>query len=247
MPANNAVCHCCSKSFDKHLLIQCSVCKKQFKNTCVDITTAEVRLINGNKGYDWTCNNCRAFGNDLKALIISLQEDIQSLKNNRSDLTNSISSACFEELAQEVAERNKRKNNLIIFGVKEQNQDLLADVKCEKDAEIVQAILSSVDLEVQRNSIKPIRLGKFAHEKQRPIKIALEDEYQVRNVLKKAKKLRSTRQYKNVSIASDRTPRQLNYYKQVKSELVERQNAGEADCRIKYINGVPKIVSAPLN
>nr|CAH7763791.1 unnamed protein product [Callosobruchus chinensis] len=80
-----ANCKCCNQACDSHLLVTCSVCKDKYKHTssCVDITTNEVRTLNSNKGYDWTCGGCRAIGKDLKdlkSLIIQLQNEIKDLK-----------------------------------------------------------------------------------------------------------------------------------------------------------------------
>ena len=48
---------------------------------------------------------------------------------------------------------------------------------------------------------------------------------------------------KNCSIYSDKTPKQLEYYKKRKKELTDRTNRGETNLKIKYYNDVPKIVS----
>nr|CAH7735132.1 unnamed protein product [Callosobruchus chinensis] len=54
-----ATCKSCNQSCDNHLLVTCSVCKNRYKHSCIDITANEVRTLNGNKGYDWTCSGCR--------------------------------------------------------------------------------------------------------------------------------------------------------------------------------------------
>ena len=48
---------------------------------------------------------------------------------------------------------------------------------------------------------------------------------------------------KSCSIYSDKTPKQVEYYKERKKELTDRTNRGETKLKIKYCNGVPKIVS----
>ena len=89
-----------------------------------------------NKGYDWSCLKCSKFQNeikDLKALILNLQADILTLKaeNNGSKLVQS--SSFFEEINEEINERNKRQRNLVIFGVTEPNQNLSTEAREHND------------------------------------------------------------------------------------------------------------------
>lgn len=251
-PGNNTnmvTCSCCNKSFDKHLMVQCSVCYKSFKNSCVDITATEVRTINANKGYDWSCVNCRAFGNDLKALkamIISLQEDIQALKNEHYNVQKS-ENAELEDIIQEINERNKRKCNLILFGIPEKDHLQPPLSRAAEETTYIKEVLTAIDPEANIENIKPNRLGSFNNEKTRPIKITLPSEHQVTQFIRRAKNLKNINQYKKISISFDRTPRQIEYYKKIKQQLIYRQSQGETNCRIKYINGMPKIVSNSLN
>ncbi|KAJ8952748.1 hypothetical protein NQ318_008062 [Aromia moschata] len=99
--------------------------QKSFKNTCVDITSSEVRVINSNKGYDWACKNCRKYGNDF-----NLQEDINHLKEQNKAQNNYD----MENIITEIRDRDRRKNNLIIFNIEEQN-DTDASLRKNKDNE----------------------------------------------------------------------------------------------------------------
>lgn len=93
--------------------------------------------------------------------------------------------------------------------------------------------------------MKPVRLGKYDATKNnpRPIKISLRDEATVHNFIRKAKTLRDRETFKNVNISLDRTPRQIEYYRTVKNELIQRSSEGETNLQIKYVRGIPKIVS----
>nr|CAH7727047.1 unnamed protein product [Callosobruchus chinensis] len=105
----------------------------KFKHTCVDITSNEVRTLNSNTGYDWTCVNCRAFGRDLKdlkALIIKLQNDISELKAEKARSTPGVD---FEEIIAEISERQKRKNNIMLFNVPEPDQSSALAVQVASD------------------------------------------------------------------------------------------------------------------
>lgn len=77
----------------------------------------------------------------------------------------------------------------------------------------------------------------------RPIKITLCEEDIVHNLIRKAKTLRDSNSFKKINISLDRTPRQLEHYKSLKRELNQRISDGETNLKIKYIRGIPKIVS----
>lgn len=241
------ICSCCNKAFDQHLMVECSICKKFFKNTCVDVTSAEVRAINANKGYDWSCKDCRAFGNDLKelkALIIGLRDEIHSLKEENSRMVGSFKNNInFEEVIAEINDRNSRKCNIVIFGVEEQDQSGSdASIK-EDDKNTVINVINAICPNNEAECTELTRLGKYQSTKIRPIKVTLSNDKQVLSVIRNAKNLRNNRVYRNISISYDRTKRQIEYYKSLKAELDERRSQGEHDCKIKYFNGVPKIVS----
>lgn len=239
------ICKCCKQSYENHLMIACSVCKEKFKNTCVDITANEVRTLNSNKGYDWTCINCREIGKDLKdlkALIITLQNDIKELKTNQNHSEGKPESF-FEEIVQEITERERRKNNIILFNVTEQVQNLPKNELIESEKKVVIDIVKYVDPDFPVAHIKPFRLGVYSPSKNRPIKLVLENENAVRKILKNANKIRSSNAYKKVNFSTDKTKRQIDHYKVVKQELTNRLSAGETNCRIKYINNIPRVVS----
>ena len=247
MAPNTVPCACCNKSFKPNLMIKCSVCKKMFKHSCVDITLEELRILSdNNKGYDWSCKNCRNFGNelrDLKTLILKLQNDICDLKSGQSDGRSLLKEDNFEEILEEINQRNIRKSNLVIFGVEEQDKELSASARIEQDKAEVTKILRVIEPDLNTQNIKPIRLGIFNNTKNRPIKISLNDEKHVNNVIRKTNILKNNRAYKNISISFDRTPRQIEHYRQLKKELKEREDSGEQNLKIKYVKGIPKIIS----
>lgn len=247
-------CECCNKLYESHLMVICSVCKRKFMHTCVSLTTNEVRSLNGNRGYDWTCSSCRAMGNDikdLKALIIQLQNEIKDLRNENAQMNqNRITSGIdFEELLSEFTERHKRRNNIVIFKVEEPNQNESLEEQKANDKHTVTAILNAIAPDLSMQNIRPIRLGAFNESKIRPIKVILDNDATVRSILKNSKRLKSNSTYKQINIAPDRTKKQIEYFKKVKQELDNRISNGDANIRIKYVNDVPKIVPKviPLN
>lgn len=238
-----ASCKCCNQSTESHLIVTCSVCKDKYKHSCVDITTNEIRILNSNKGYDWTCINCRAIGKDLKdlkALIIKLQKDINDLKNEKDTTENR--QIDFEEIVIELEERQKRKKNVIVYNIPEPNSNAALNEQRASDKVNVSAILNTVLPELPCDNLKLFRLGAFSTTKNRPVRVILDNEEAVRKVLKNSSKLKSKNEHKNINISADRTKKQMDLFRKTKEELTERINAGDTNCRIKYIMGIPRIV-----
>lgn len=246
MPAQNLTCACCNKSFETLLMIKCCICKKHFKNTCVDISSNELRIITANKGWDWSCIRCREFGNeikDLKAIILKLQEDIQILKVEKSESSAKITSENFEEIIEEVTERNKRKCNLVVFGITEPNSTLTNESRETSEKTNVTEVLREIAPNINIDQIKPVRIGRPAAGKVRPIRVTLNNEEEVITIVRKAINLKNTRFDKKVFVSADLTPRQQQYLRNVRRQLKERRDAGENNLKLKYINGIPKIIS----
>nr|CAI5828616.1 unnamed protein product [Callosobruchus analis] len=240
-------CNCCNQPCDNHQVVTCSVCKQKYKHTCVEITSNEVRTLNANKGYDWTCKDCRSVGKDikdLKALIIELQNEIKDLRAAKERISNSPGFN-MEDIISEISEREKLKNNIILFNVAESDQSKSMNERVESDKSMVADILRVVDPEIRLPNIKLMRLGLFSDSKIRPIKITLEHSDLTRKVLTNAKTLKSNNSFKHVNISQDCTKRQLDHYRSVRDELSRRREAGDTNCRIKFVKDVPRIV--PVN
>ena len=105
-------------------------------------------------------------------------------------------------------------------------------------------ILNTLEVRVAPVSVK--RLGKYnpsASISKRPIRIVFPTNVIIPKIFRNAKKLKSNEQLKDLAISSDKTPFQLKTHKKAKDELHERLRNGETNIVLKYINGLPKIVS----
>nr|CAH7743933.1 unnamed protein product [Callosobruchus chinensis] len=177
--------------------------------------------------------------NALKAAIVSLQNEIKtfSTKNNKADLSNTQ----FEDIVQEVLERQNRRCNVIIFGLKEQSITSKDERLALEKSEVVK-VLTHVTESVTVTNIR--RLGKYDRNRTsaRPVKVSLANAEQVSALIRKSQTLKNSEAFKHVSISTDKTPRQMDLYKAVKSELEERKKKGETNIKIKHVNGTPKIV-----
>lgn len=240
------VCHCCGVSSEEHKMLICCVCKKKFIHTCVDFTASEVRTAKSKRGFTWTCDNCIPLGNDLndlKAAIVALKNEVSELKKvNMSTARDVLSDEVFEEILLETRERERRRCNLIIFGITEDNSKSKSD-RVEADKAVCVSVLEHLSVEYRG---VPSRLGRFDPSKSspRPVKVTLDNEKLVHDTIHRATVLRDNPDFSNIRISLDRTPRQIQHYNSLKSEMAGRVAAGE-QLKIKYTKGIPRIV--PLN
>ncbi|CAH1106352.1 unnamed protein product [Psylliodes chrysocephalus] len=102
----------------------------------------------------------------------------------------------------EFTEKQKRRNNIVIFKVAEPDQNKSLEKQKVIDKNTVSAILNTVAPDLPTTNIKPIRLGASAESKIRPIKVILENETTVSSVLKN-----SNSNFKQIIVAADRTKR----------------------------------------
>ena len=72
------------------------------------------------------------------------------------------------------------------------------------------------------NNLKIQRLGRRTEAKHRPIKIILRDE--------------------NISISYDKTPREMDFYRQLKEAMNNRIMNGKRNLKIRHVHETPKIV-----
>lgn len=243
----NLICACCNKPNDDHKMVCCCICKNHFSHSCVDLTTSEARIIKSKKNLSWTCQNCSQIGddiNDLKCIMLTLKKEVETLKAIKSDPAHNANNVDYEEIIQEITERNNRKRNIIIYGISEDNTLPKSEKSIQDKSEVIN-VLHTLTPSLNLDNVNPYRLGKFDATKitSRPIRVVLNDEQTVFDLIKKAKNLQNHNSYSKIRISLDRTPRQLEYYRSLKMELDRRTSEGATNLRIKYIRGVPKIAA----
>lgn len=236
MPSN--FCIICKKQ-DSNLTLQCDGCENYLHVGCIQIDTDDAKRITRQrtKGVKFFCDTCNRTVDqftELKLMLKSIEERISGLEHRPDELPPQV----FENLVRETKERIQRENNVIIYGVPE---NLVDD-----DVSTVESIFKSVGhtggVPVQSGAVT--RLGVSGGRKPRPIRVVCSDLSAVRSVLKHKNKLRDTRDFKNIYINRDETLYQRNLYSKCKESLRSRTDSGETGLRIKYVNGVPTVVSA---
>lgn len=243
-------CSCCGKADPAHKTVVCHICKKNYRIACVGLSNTEARMIHTNTtGLSWTCRGCSQLGDDLnslKATIIGLQDDIKNLKSSIQQLPVSSGSSLIdtEKIVQEVAERERRKTNIIIYNYKESGCRTNAE-QVGLDAVAAKGLLDFVGLDDV--NVQVSRLGKFSFEDSercRPLKISFSSESHVVAILKRNAAIRKLDRWSGSHFSRDRTVMQRELYNHVRRELSERLSGGESNLKIKYQKGVPTIIQS---
>lgn len=186
---------------------------------------------------------------ELRVEVDSLKQEVDRLKNNLStskiDVTSNDSADAIttsttskveaSDIISELNDRHLRRNNIIVFGLIDNNNNNEDKSKLEE---------AFKDIACNLDKSKFFRLGKFRRDINRPIKLQFNSESDVKIVFKNISVLRD----RNVQVRNDLTPMQLKDYKNIVTNLKDRLNKGEKNLRITYINGTYKIVpSKPKN
>ncbi|CAH1973225.1 unnamed protein product, partial [Acanthoscelides obtectus] len=178
----------------------------------------------------------------LRKEVKELKQKVEELlaKTNgsasRSESTNASTCYSAEQVVQEIQERNIRKNNVIIFGLPEQN-----DRNEEKG--LVSDMLNLVNIDSAPPGTKHFRTGKTSTtNRPRPVKLIMNCKSKVKMVFKSLKPIKENQTFKDIGIVNDRTPMQMNQYNKIKKEFEERRQNGESDIQIKCFEDVRKIV-----
>lgn len=176
--------------------------------------------------------------NDMRHMRLSHEKEIKTLNdkieqleqmtlNSPRDSTHTI------QILEEIGEIKRRENNVVIFGVPEDEDDPVV---------IVRDIITNIIPNVNMNNPQVHRLGKRFPGKTRPIKLTLPNKADIPLLIKNNKTLQNNEKFRNVYIRPDQTVRQRDYFLTLRRELMERQKSGENDIMIKYRNGHPHIV-----
>lgn len=244
--------------------LKCSQCGVCYHIKCVDISKGQYDNFKSITGLEWKCHTCRNLVKSntaspckcceiipqLKLLIDKLSDSVKTLQEQLLEAKNVPADTNYEEIVQEVTDRQIRKSNLIFYGIPEQSSTMPPAGKISKDLDYVKEFLAefgNMD-EPTTTVLKCNRLGKFDPNRSlpRPIRIILDNPDHVLSVLRKVKenrnRIQNSQRFHNVKVSSDKTPKQNAYFRNVKQELQRREAEGESDLQIKFVKGIPRII-----
>lgn len=135
----------------------------------------------------------------------------------------------------ETIEKIRKSHNLIISALPESPEDV----------QRVKEVVSTIDPTSCSSIVSVSRLGQGVSRQPRLIKVAFNNMLTPKLLLRNKGALRTTGKYKKVTIREDKTLQEMRFLDTLRGELKTRQAAGERDITIKYVKGVPTIVSCP--
>uniref|UniRef100_A0A1Y1MPT1 PHD-type domain-containing protein n=1 Tax=Photinus pyralis TaxID=7054 RepID=A0A1Y1MPT1_PHOPY len=240
MPLVNK-CLACDKviNLEKEKEISCDSCKLPIHSLCSGLSRTEIQsLTNKDRRILYHCDKCMSLRSEvmeLKQLILDLKAELENIE--RQNLLTSSSSDC-ENLIQEINERQRRANNIILFNIEESTS---ANSQDQIDHDLNKAVNIVGAVNVITTGIKAFRLGRTrVSGKMRPLKVILNNPSGALVVLKSKLVLKET--FPGISISDDQTTMQRNHLQKLRTELQDRLSSGEKDITIRYIHGIPKIV-----
>ena len=147
---------------------------------------------------------------NLKDLVAKLETEIDELRKNSA-----VSPQILSSVPNEFHLRERKKNNLIIFGLGESNEAL--------NEEVVDDLFHDLGTVITSDEYQCFRVGKYNSQNYRPLVIKLPNAIIKNDILAKAKMLKGNEKWKGVSITHDLTKMQCAEEKT--NELLLRQEA----------------------
>lgn len=240
--------------------ICCDQCSKCFHPICAGLSRQEAICIKAkDRKISFYCDKCKSLINsitNLNAIVVELKDQIDKLNTDFKDLKTKFDSQktaidkdavktqtasgdinMIAELMEEVNEREIRSKNVLIFNMPE-SLKTTKDERHEDDALRATNIIttcSSVDI----SNLRTYRLGKYNASRNRPMKVIMESRSDVIKVLQNKRKVNID----NVKIGPDQTKMQQKHFKDLANQINELKRNGVTNKIIKYINGIPRIVT----
>ena len=147
------------------------------------------------------------------------EKEINEIKQSLSEIRVSKS-----EILDEIEDREKRRNNVIIFGLPECNEGTVSKRK-KYDETLVKEVFEAIGCDdIDTETI--FRLGRNIG-KMRPVKVTLRNRISKAEIMRKARDLRTSDKYKKVFISNDKTKMQQTEWSDLRRELLHRRETDE--------------------
>lgn len=187
------------------------------------------------------------FRTSIENRLTSIQDEVNKISKQNSTLESTISvvdnklevhnSLNPEEIIRELNMRKKRESNVIILNATESKKGSGND-RLNDDKSLISTILPTELGNITEFKLK--RLGKPSAGKNRPLLLETKSASIAKSILK-SKPARDTDP--PIRFKPDLTKAQQNHLNSLRSQLDSLNKSGVTDKTIKYINGVPKIVT----
>ena len=221
--------------------ICCDACGIWFHAGCIKMSTDSYKAIERvHEWVSWFCKNCKI----KMTRVVAKLNDIEVKLDNFERSIEAVIEEKVQEYVNERMDREKRKDNIVIYSLKEAPDDITDSTsRIDYDTELVTSLHEGVsgDLAIAREDvIQVVRLGKTLDrrsQKPRPLKVKFKDTGKKRQILKAAVNLKDAEGdlgwKSEVCIAHDYTIRQRKKQQKLWEELKQRRNRGEDDIMIR--------------
>lgn len=254
------LCFQCENDQNDDNLVQCDGCKRNICLQCSNLTSSEMRVmgLKGKRTLLYLCPPCREAlfqvpkliksYDGLRAELDDMKKQLQNVSNGPAQVATAVTAAPpltarplpdTSAILDEILERERRANNVILVGIKECTSDAANERKSQDESYVKKILLdidSNCDYTDKVTSVQ--RLGRRESGKQRPIKVVFKSRIDAVRILRNKSKAN-----KEVRLYDDKTPMQREELNRLRETLKIRTVNGEANLTIKYVKGHPKIVN----
>lgn len=219
---------------DNKTHVKCDGCERPVHSECSGLNASELKVmgLKGARSLKFFCDDCLTGLRMVPQLIKKVDDLRLELDALKRDGSGNIVVNSNDTVLAELQERQKRENNIMIFNLLEEGDDV------GKVKEIFR-ILTKEDI----NMSKTIRVGKPNKNGIRALKIVLENPADAVKILKAKKGALKGRK---IYVNADLTPMQYGNLKKLRDEVDNRKQNGE-NVILRYIKGVPQIVEDSKN
>lgn len=185
---------------------------------------------------------------EIEPRLLAAEKSIAAVVNDVSLLKQgaNVGSAVTEDIIHEINDRSSRARNIVLHNIPESRH---ADPHMKKDHDLdnLKSIFGSIQFHTE--SFTFFRLGKSAGKKPRPIKVIFKSQSEVISFFKSFSQVKirdALPDLPDVTASRDRTTKEREHLGALRSSLAERTGNGEENLTIKYLNGIPKIITKKL-
>ena len=210
-----------------------------------EISTVNKEVLQFSKQHQEVANKI----NELSVSTAALSAKVNTLIQDQSKIASTTKQGDTSQtlaapsttlsLADEITERERRKNNIVVYNLKEGSNR-----QADKDSATV--LLNSI-LDFEVNITKLFRLGQATNNKNRPLLIGLESEEIKFQILAAAPRLRTSKQFPKVYISQDMTQAERQKHKQLVTQLKQRRAKGEQNIVIRNGRIITRYSRTQLN
>ena len=145
-----------------------------------------------------------------------------------------------KEKNDEIHEEEKRKNNLVVYGVKE-SEDTDKDNRKKHDKDEIIKISKFLGLDdfTEYNIVRILRMGTYAEGTMRPLLVELDSAVTKYKIMRNTYKLKDVDDYKGWSLQHDMTKEQRENVRKLVEEAKRKTAADESGEYIYRVRGPP--------